>query len=80
MSLLLTTLEYQLSPSVLHCTTCTLLLPSLYACDGRGSESISELRNVLRAKAHGTIVVDRVAVNPACPYWAHMLVSLFIVR
>jgi hypothetical protein len=55
-------------------------LPSLCACDGRGSESVSELRNVLRTKAHGTIVVDRVAVNPAGPYWAHGWFSLFIVR
>ena len=44
----------------------------------RGSESVSELRNVLHARAHGTFKIERVAVNPACPHWAHMLV--FIVH
>jgi hypothetical protein len=38
----------------------------------------SEVRNVLHAKAHGTFKTERVAVNPARPHWARLLV--FIVH
>jgi hypothetical protein len=43
-------------------------------------ESVSELRNVLHAKAHGTFKIERVAVSPAYPYWARMLVFVVIVH
>jgi hypothetical protein len=42
----------------------------MHVCDGRSSESVSEVRNVLHAKAHGAFKTERVAVNPARPYWA----------
>jgi hypothetical protein len=56
----------------------TFVWPSLHVCDGRSSEFVSEVQNVLHAKAHGTFKTEREAVNPACPHWARMLV--FIVH